>query len=81
MLAKYQFYIWVRLTHIPGKGKFQERTVTFLGAVSPIIPRELTGNKLFSRSLAKMEGLGWNSQHVQQGLPKDKGLETKLNDP
>lgn len=63
--------------YISGKRKFQERTVTFWGAVSPIIPQ----NKSFSCSPAKVQGLGWNSQHIQQRLQKDKGLEIKLNDP
>ena len=32
--------------YISGKRKFQEKTVTFWRAVSPIIPRDLTGKQI-----------------------------------
>lgn len=44
--------------YISGKGKFQERTVTFWGAVSPIIPRELTGKQIVF-TLTGQSGGSW----------------------
>ena len=56
--------------YISGKGKFQERTVIFWGAVSPIIPRDLTGKQIVFMLTGQSGGSGLESTACSAGTPK-----------